>query len=132
MMKSFFKKLAFVMALAMVFTTAAPAAKSALAATEFTYAYQNASNRFQQAGLQVVSDRNEHYLDIPVNVKYGYDVLPSKLKIFAFAGPVFSFGLSSVTSASADNSIVEPSIKLPPAINKLQSYPGTVSGIGVK
>jgi hypothetical protein len=49
----------------------------------------------------------EHYLDIPVNVKYGYDVLPSKLKVFAFAGPVFSLGLSSVISASTDNSIVK-------------------------
>ena len=49
----------------------------------------------------------EHYLDIPVNVKYGYDVLPSKLKVFAFAGPVFSLGLSSVTSVSTDNSIVK-------------------------
>lgn len=39
-MKSFFKKLAFVMALAMVVSLAAPAAKSAFAATEFTYAEQ--------------------------------------------------------------------------------------------
>ena len=39
-MKSFFKKLAFVMALAMVVSLAAPAARYALAATEFTYAEQ--------------------------------------------------------------------------------------------
>ena len=41
MMRSFVKKLAFTMALSMVATTAAPAG-SAMAATEFTYAYQNA------------------------------------------------------------------------------------------
>lgn len=39
-MKSFFKKLAFVMALAMVVTLAAPAAQAALAASVITYAYQ--------------------------------------------------------------------------------------------
>ena len=41
MMRSFVKKLAFTMALSMVATTAAPAG-SAMAATEFTYAYQKA------------------------------------------------------------------------------------------
>ncbi len=56
MMKSFFKKLAFVMALAMVVTTAAPAALSAYAATEFTYAYQNAGavdTLYMKAGDEV-------------------------------------------------------------------------------
>ena len=56
MMKSFFKKLAFVMALAMVVTLAAPAAQSAYAATEFTYAYQNAGavdTLYMEAGDEV-------------------------------------------------------------------------------
>ena len=43
MMKSFFKKLAFVMALAMVVSLAAPAAAKAVAADELKIAYQNGS-----------------------------------------------------------------------------------------
>ena len=43
MMKSFFKKLAFVMALAMVVSLAAPAAAKAVAANELKIAYQNGS-----------------------------------------------------------------------------------------
>lgn len=45
---------------------------------------------------------NEHYLDVPVNVKYSYDLLPGTLKLSAFAGPVFSFGLSSTAVARVD------------------------------
>ena len=72
----------------------------------------------------------EHYLDIPVNVKYGYDVLPSKLKIFAFAGPVFSLGLSSVTSASADNSIVKTNLYTGTVKTKLNSETTKAKGDG--
>lgn len=41
------------------------------------------------------TSRREHYLDIPVNVKYSYNIMPGTLKLSAFAGPSFSFGLSS-------------------------------------
>ena len=43
----------------------------------------------------------EHYLDVPVNVKYAFEAIPSKLDLYAFAGPVFSFGLSSASATSA-------------------------------
>lgn len=43
------------------------------------------------------SSRRDHYLDVPVHVKYAYNVIPGTLKLAAFAGPVFSFGLSSKT-----------------------------------
>ena len=36
---------------------------------------------------------NDHLLDIPVNVKYSYDLAPGSVKAYAFAGPVLSFGL---------------------------------------
>lgn len=39
--------------------------------------------------------RRDHYLDVPVHVKYAYDVVPGTLKLSAFAGPVFSFGLGA-------------------------------------
>ena len=36
---------------------------------------------------------NDHLLDIPVNVKYTYDLASGSVKAYAFAGPVLSFGL---------------------------------------
>ena len=39
--------------------------------------------------------RRDHYLDVPVNVKYSFDILPGKVKISASAGPVLSFGLAA-------------------------------------
>ncbi len=51
-MKSFFKKLAFVMALAMVVSLAAPAAQSAFAATEFTYAEQESGKKVTSLSMK--------------------------------------------------------------------------------
>lgn len=62
--------------------------------TGATYEFQNASNRFSEAGINLVSDRSEHYIDIPVRLKFAMDVLPD-LRAFVYAGPTFDFGLSS-------------------------------------
>lgn len=53
-------------------------------------------------GIKTRASFTEHYLDIPVHVKYGYEVIPSKLNVHAFAGPVFSVGLASNLKASVD------------------------------
>ena len=64
-----------------------------------TYSYYGTSDSEDEEVLGVPTyyktSFNEHYLDVPVNVKYSYDLLPGTLKLSAFAGPVFSFGLSS-------------------------------------
>lgn len=64
-----------------------------------TYSYYGASDSEHDEVLGVnayeKASSNEHYLDIPVNARYSYDILPGTLKVSAFAGPVFSFGLSS-------------------------------------
>ncbi len=62
--------------------------------TGVTYGYQNASNRFKSGTAQIVSDRNEHYLDIPMRIKFAMDVMPN-LRAFVYAGPTMNFGLSS-------------------------------------
>ena len=41
--------------------------------------------------------RRDHCLNIPVNIKYAYDIIPGTLKLSAFAGPVLSFGLAANT-----------------------------------
>ena len=38
---------------------------------------------------------SDHFIDIPVNVKYAYDFVPGAVKAYAFAGPVLSFGLAA-------------------------------------
>ena len=38
---------------------------------------------------------NDHLLDIPVLIRYAYDFVPGQVKAYAFAGPVFSLGLSA-------------------------------------
>lgn len=66
--------------------------------TGAVYGYQNDSDRFGKGGLQIVSDRNEHYLDIPLRVKFALDVMPD-LRAFVYTGPTMNFGLSSKYSA---------------------------------
>lgn len=39
--------------------------------------------------------RREHYLDLPINARYDYDLMPGKVKLSGFAGPIISFGLAS-------------------------------------
>ncbi len=58
-------------------------------------------------GIKTRASLTEHYLDIPVHVKYGYEVLPSKLSVHAFAGPVFSVGLASTLKATAGDTTVK-------------------------
>lgn len=41
------------------------------------------------------SSVREHYLNIPVLVNYSYDLVPGKVALSAYAGPVFSLGLAS-------------------------------------
>ena len=60
-------------------------------------------------GVKTRASLTEHYLDIPVHVKYGYEILPSKLSVHAFAGPVFSVGLASTIKVSADDTTVKTS-----------------------
>ena len=65
-----------------------------------TYSYYGLSDSEREDNFGTTTftktSLNEHYLDVPVNVKYSYDLLPGTLKLSAFAGPVFSFGLSSI------------------------------------
>lgn len=66
--------------------------------TGVTYGYQNDSDRTDFGGLQVVSDRSEHYLDIPVRIKFAMDVMPN-LRAFVYTGPTMNFGLSAKAMA---------------------------------
>ena len=47
----------------------------------------------------------DHFIDIPLHVKYSYDFVPGALKAYAFAGPVFSFGLAAKRVSSTKGAI---------------------------
>lgn len=94
--------------------------------TGATYAYQNASNRFEQVGLQVVSDRNEHYLDIPLRIKFALDVMPN-LRAFIYTGPTLDFGLSSkyqCRARLADDQVGKYTYNYYNGKNKVSTIPG--------
>lgn len=71
------------------------------------YTFAGESEKAELYGEKVRLSVAEHYLDIPVQVKYGYEVISSKLNINAFAGPVFSIGLASIIKGSTDDSVVK-------------------------
>ncbi len=62
--------------------------------TGLMYTYQNDSRNEQEDGVRVVGDWNEHFLSIPVKVKYEVPVLPN-LNVFVMGGPTLVEGLDS-------------------------------------
>lgn len=69
----------------------------------FTYAGTQESEEL--LGVVTKASERETYLDIPVLVKYSYDL--NVLKLSAFAGPVVSCGVSSVAKVSAGDNVVK-------------------------
>lgn len=58
------------------------------------YTYLNDSRNMSEAGVRVVGDWDEHYLSIPVKLKYEVPVMDN-LCVFAMAGPTLVGGVSS-------------------------------------
>ena len=71
------------------------------------YTFAGESDSDEVAGIKTKASFAEHYLDFPVNVKYAYDVIAAKMKVYAFAGPVFSLGLASNLKAGAGDTSVK-------------------------
>ena len=85
-MKSFFKKLAFVMALAMVVTLAAPAAQSAFAATNFTYAEQKSGAKVTAVTLKVGETIDLKFVNVPDYKNYTLKWVSSNEKVATVDG----------------------------------------------
>ncbi len=62
--------------------------------TGLRYTYLNESENSKELGFRMIYDWDEHYLSIPVKIKYEYPILPD-LCVFVSAGPTFSEGLAS-------------------------------------
>lgn len=62
--------------------------------TGLVYTYQNDSRNMAESGIRVVGDWDEHYLSIPIKIKYEVPVM-EELSIFVMGGPSLVAGLSS-------------------------------------
>ena len=65
------------------------------------FSYAGSQDSAEMLGVFTKSSWAETYLDVPVFVKYSQEF--TDLGIFAFAGPVFSYGLSSNSKTSVDD-----------------------------
>ena len=74
------------------------------------YSYYGDGEKAVETGLDVKASLREHYLDIPVFAKYGYDFIPGTIGAYAFLGPAFSFGLASHTRATVKGQFAGVSI----------------------
>lgn len=74
--------------------------------TGLLYSYLNDSRNMSEAGVRVIGDWDEHYLNIPVKVRYEVPVM-DKLSVFLAGGPTIVAGLSSSMKyrARIDNSV---------------------------
>lgn len=71
------------------------------------YTFAGESETEEILGVKTSASLTEYYIDVPVNVKYAYEVVSDKVKAYAFAGPVFSLGLVSSLKAKADDESVK-------------------------
>ena len=74
------------------------------------YSYYGDGVKSVETGFDVKASLREHYLDIPVFAKYGYDFIPGTIGAYAFFGPDFSFGLASHTRATVKGQFAGVSI----------------------
>ena len=65
------------------------------------FSYAGSFDRAEVYGVPAKSSWNETYFDVPVFVKYSQDF--GDLGFFAFAGPIFSCGLSSHSKTSVND-----------------------------
>lgn len=73
------------------------------------FTYLGDADSEEEFGYTLKSGLNEAYIDVPVNVKYSYDL--GSVRLSAFVGPDFSFGLSSVSKVSLSGDGVDYVVK---------------------
>ena len=72
--------------------------------TAIRFSYSIMQEVEQLLGIVTRASLNESYLDLPVFAKYSYDL--RSLTLSAFAGPVFSCGLTSESKVSINDKLV--------------------------
>ena len=60
----------------------------------YSYTMDKSAKSFLDGFSSIGASEKDHYLNVPLRVRYNFTLVPKALKIQAYAGPVFSFGLS--------------------------------------
>ncbi len=84
--------------------------------TGLVYTYQNQSknklsdNEFINGKVRIIGDRDEHYMSLPVKVKFEFPIVDDRMRVFVMAGPTLDQGLSAKmkyrASINGENSAV--------------------------
>ena len=88
--------------------------------------------RYSAEGAQSLSAKgyskkrlSDHFIDVPVHVKYAYDFVPGIIRAYAFAGPVVSLGLAAKeVNASKSNVIYDDNAQVELDIERYNGYTG--------
>ena len=59
-----------------------------------TYTYLNSNGKAEVPGFNVSMSSTEHLLNIPIHLKYTFDIVPV-FNVYVFAGPTLSMGLAA-------------------------------------
>ena len=70
-----------------------------------SYSFLTSSEKQEVAGFKFSGSTNEHNLNIPVHLKYTFNILPI-LGIYVFGGPSFNIGLASNESFDISGSLL--------------------------
>lgn len=68
------------------------------------YSYLNSTGREELTGLNLSNSYTEHLLNIPIHLKYTFDIVPM-FGIYIFAGPTLSVGLAATDKMTVTGDI---------------------------
>lgn len=74
------------------------------------YSYTTDNSREEVLHFDLKGSAADHYLNLPLRLKYNFNIIPKVLKIQAFAGPVLSMGLVSEQTLSLKGSFGDAAI----------------------
>ena len=92
------------------------------------YSYFGKTDKSDEVlGFVTKTSLTEHYLDVPVNFRYSFKVA-TPVRVFAFAAPVFSFGLDSASKLAVSGHDKEYSVTSHNYSGKIVTKGDNISG----
>ncbi len=87
-----------------------------------SYYYLNSRESREEVGFNIAGTSTEHMLNIPVHIKYTFDIIPA-LSLYIFAGPTMSVGLAATDKISVTGEFMGVGVE---GSMKYDSYTGKV------
>lgn len=60
----------------------------------YSFVTDKSTKEIISSNFRMDGSESDHYLNVPIRIRYAFNIIPKVLKVQAFAGPVFSVGLS--------------------------------------